>query len=74
MCFVISYSFERVDVMAKTRTSAAVKNRYAEKNYDRIQLLAPKGKKAEIKSYAEKTGESVSAYILKAVSERMAKE
>ena len=60
--------------MAKTRTSAAVKNRYAEKTYDRIQLLAPKGRKAEIKSYADKVGESVSAYVLKAVIERMARD
>ena len=60
--------------MAKTRTSAAVKNRYAEKTYDRIQLLAPKGKKAEIKAYADKMGESLSAYVLKAVTERVARE
>ena len=60
--------------MAKTRTSAAVKNRYAEKNYDRILLLARKGQKAEIKSYADKMGESLSSYVLKAVAERMARE
>jgi len=60
--------------MAKTRTSAAVKNRYAEKNYDRIMLLARKGRKAEIKAHAEKMGESVSAYVLKAVEERMERE
>ena len=42
--------------------------------YDRIQLVVPKGEKDVIKSFADKSGESVSAYILEAVRRRMDSE
>lgn len=45
-------------------TSATkAKNKYASQNYDRITLLTAKGKKKEIKSYAESLGMSLNAYI-----------
>lgn len=49
--------------MAKSRTSAAVKNRYAAKVYDRIALVVPKGRKADIEAYARGKGKSVNGYI-----------
>lgn len=39
--------------------------------YDRIQLVVPKGEKDLIKAAADQAGESVSAYIVSAVRERM---
>ena len=42
--------------------------------YDRIQLVVPKGEKEIIKSFADKSGESISAYIVEAVRRRMASE
>jgi hypothetical protein len=42
--------------------------------YDRIQLVVPKGDKDVIKAAADQAGESVSAYIVAAVRERMARE
>ena len=36
------------------KTSAAVKNRYNDKTYDRINLTVPKGDKEIIKAHAEK--------------------
>ena len=42
--------------------------------YDRIQLVVPKGKKDIIKIFADNSGESVSAYILEAVRQRMESE
>ena len=53
--------------MAKTKTSAAVKNRYAAKAYDRIPLLVPKGQKATIEAFAERQGESVNGITTKAL-------
>lgn len=47
----------------KPRTSAAVKNRYNDKAYDRIALVVPKGEKDRIKAAAEKNGESVNSLI-----------
>lgn len=53
------------------KTSAAVKNRYANKAYDRINLLVPKGEKEKIKEHAEKNGESVNGYINRIIEEDM---
>ena len=55
------------------KTSAAVKNRYASKAYDRIALIVPKGEKEKIKAYAEKHGEKVNGYINRLIAEDMAK-
>lgn len=42
--------------------------------YDRIQFVVHKGEKDVIKSFADKAGESVSAYIVEAVKQRMERE
>ena len=56
------------------KTSAAVKNRYNEKAYDRINLTVPKGEKEVIKAHAESMGESVNAFIYRAITEAIKKE
>lgn len=48
------------------KTSAAVKNRYNDKAYDRIALVVVKGRKDEIRAAAERAGLSLNAYIVKA--------
>jgi len=45
------------------RTSAAAKNRYSNKAYDRIGILVRKGRKERIRSYAESKGMSLNGYI-----------
>lgn len=65
------------DDKKKPRTSAAVKNRYNDKAYDRIALVVPKGEKDRIKAAAEKNGESLNSLInrvLFAEVERIEKE
>ena len=42
------------------------KNRYENDNYDRILILVPKGKKADIKERAEELGISVSELMVRA--------
>lgn len=56
------------------KTSAAVKNRYAAKAYDRLQIIVKKGKKSELQAAAEKQGDSLNAYIKKAVREQYKKD
>lgn len=56
------------------KTSAAAKNRYAAKSYDRLQIIVKKGKKSELQAAAEKQGESLNAYIKKAVREQYKKD
>ena len=53
------------------KTSAAVKNRYAAKAYERINLIVKKGQKQVIQHHAEKTGESVNGFINRAIEEAM---
>jgi hypothetical protein len=52
-----------VFTLAKPRTSAAVKNRYAAKAYDRVSLIVPKGRKADIEAHAKAKGDSVNGFI-----------
>jgi uncharacterized protein (DUF1778 family) len=54
-----------------SKTSAAVKNRYNNKAYDRINLTVPKGQKDIIKAYAEAHGESLNGFIQKAIAKAM---
>ena len=56
------------------KTSAAVKNRYNAKAYDRIAVVVPKGHKDIIRSAAEKAGLSLSAYIVKAIDRQMSED
>lgn len=55
------------DVMGKASTRAH--NKYNDKAYDRINLTVPKGKKEKIKEHAESRGESVNAFINRAIDE-----
>ena len=54
-----------------TKTSAAVKNKWNKENYDRIEIIVPKGKKELIKAAADTAGESVNTFINKAIDDRM---
>ena len=57
--------------MAKTKTSTAVKNRYNAKAYDRVGLMLPKGRKADVEAYVIKNGESVNGYVNRLMREDM---
>lgn len=49
------------------KTSAAVKNRYNLKVYDRVYLLTRKGTKDNIQAIARAQGLSLNGYIKKAI-------
>lgn len=55
--------------MAKTKTSAAVKNRYAAKAYDRLSVIVPKGQKETVEAIAAKHNETISGVFCKALLE-----
>ena len=57
--------------MAKTKTSTAVKNRYNAKAYDRVGLMLPKGRKADVEAYVARNGESVNGYVNRLMREDM---
>lgn len=58
--------------MSKPQTRAS--NKYNAKAYDRLAIQVKKGRKADIQAAAEKQGESLNAYVVKAVELRMEAE
>ena len=54
-----------------SRTSAAVKNRYNAKAYDRLNILVPKGQKITVQVAADEVGESVNQFTNKALLARI---
>lgn len=49
-------------------------DRYVKKNYDSFQVRVPKGRKETIKAHAEAQGESVNAFVTRAISETMSRD
>lgn len=45
------------------KTSAEVKNRYNSKAYDRLNLVVPKGRKADIEAFAAERGQSINGFV-----------
>ena len=48
--------------------------KYMKSNYDRVNLVMPKGKKDVIQAHAAQQGESVNAYINRAIDEAMQRD
>ena len=49
-------------------------NKYMAANYDRINLTVPKGQKNTIKAHAQAQGESLNAFINRAITETMERD
>ena len=49
-------------------------NKYMKSNYDRVNLVMPKGKKDIIQAHAAQQGESVNAYLNRAIDEAMQRD
>lgn len=57
------------DKVSKAQQRAVQK--YVKNNYDRVVLTLPKGKRDEIKQYAEMSDKSMNAYIVQAIEEKI---
>ena len=60
--------------MATSKAQQKAVNKYMAANYDRINLTVLKGRKDIIKAHAESKGESVNAFINRAIDETMDRE
>ena len=60
--------------MPTTKAQQRAVNKYMKDNYDRVNLTLPKGQKDRIKAHAENRGESVNAFINRAISETLGRE
>ena len=49
-------------------------HKYVKANYDRQEITMPKGKKDAVKAHADSQGESVNAFINRAIDETMERE
>lgn len=61
----VTMAVKRGDVLGTAATRA--KNKWQKENIDRINLTMPKGRKDEIKAYADSVGESVNGFINRAI-------
>lgn len=50
------------------------KNQWQREKVDRVNLTMPKGKKDTLKAHAEAMGESVNAFINRAIDEAMSRD
>ena len=55
----------------KQNASTRAKRKYNEKNYDRLTMNIKKGRKDELKTIAEQQGQSLNAFILAAIDEKI---
>lgn len=49
-------------------------NDYISRTYDRVNLTMPKGRKEVIQAHAEARGESLNAFINRAITEKMERD
>ena len=56
------------------KTSSAVKDRYNAKAYDEMKVRVTKGNKELIQGHAEAHGESLNAFINRAITETMKRD
>ena len=56
------------------KTSNAVKDRYNAKAYDDLRIRVPKGQKDIIAAHSEARGESVNAFVGRAISETIERD
>lgn len=60
--------------MAVPKANVRAVNKYIAKAYDRINLTLPKGSKEEVETHAANMGESVNAFIRRAIDEAMERD
>ena len=60
--------------MAVSKAQQRAVNKYVKSNYDEVKLRMPKVKKDVIQAHAAQQGESVNAYINRAIDEAMQRD
>ncbi len=60
--------------MAVSKKQQASVNKYIKNNYDRINIVVPKGKREQLKNHAASMGESLNAFVARATDEQMRRD
>lgn len=66
------YSMSEETKVSKAQQKAVQK--YVKNNYDRVVVTLPKGRRDEVKEHASNHGESMNAFIVRAVNETMERD
>ena len=65
---------EVVTMSPASKAQQKAVNKYMKKNYDRVNLVMPKGRKDAIRTHALKNGESLNSFINRAIDEAMERD
>jgi len=66
---------ERGDILSPISEARKKANaKYNAKTYDRLEITVKKGRKAELKAYADKRGESLNGFVNRAIVETMERD
>ena len=65
---------KEVDSVAVSKAQQRATANYVKKTYDRIEVKVMKGEKETIKAHAEAQGESLNAFINRAITETMERD
>lgn len=65
---------KEANAMATENKKSEYRNDWISKTYDRINLTVPKGRKEAVKAHAETQGESLNAFINRAILETMERD
>lgn len=60
--------------MPTTKAQQKAVHKYVKNNYDRTEILLPKGDKDQAKEHAAKHGESLNGFINRAIRETMQRD
>ena len=71
---VINFQKEREKMSPTSKAQQKATAKYMKNNYDEIKIRVFKGKKSELQAAADKNGDSLNAYIKKAVREQYKKD
>jgi len=58
----------------KGKAATRAKNKYNAKNYDRVNLVLPKGQKADLQAHASNMGESLNGFVNRAITETLERD
>ena len=64
----------RRQVMTVSKAQQKAVNKYVRENYDRVNVNMAKGKKEIVQAHAEAQGESLNAFINRAITETMERD
>ncbi|MDR0325022.1 MAG: hypothetical protein LBI19_02865 [Oscillospiraceae bacterium] len=58
----------------ESKASTRAKNKYRDKTYDRMEIVIPKGRKAELQAHAASRDESLNGFVNRAIDNQVERD